>query len=384
MTKTLLPRAGMGPTPLATQDIALLINGTLIGDPNLVIQRLCHPSDWESDSDLALAMDKSLLPLLKAKPIRAAVISRDAEIEPGLLDVCLIVDRPRLAMAKLTQFFAPMQTEPLTKASATVHPTALIEEGVQLGKNVTIGAYTLVASGTVLGDDVVLSAHVTVGPNCVIGAKTRLRAGVRLGDRIQIGENCLIHQNVVLGSDGFSFVTPEKGSVEAVKAGEGLAATNQHGFERIFSLGAVVIGDDVEIGAGTTIDRGTVAATRIGRGTKIDNQVQIAHNVEIGEDCLICAKVGIAGSTIIGNRVVLGGGTGVADHVRIGDDAMAQAFSGIGSTIPAKTIVAGIPAFPRERTYETHMYLNRLKSLFNQVNDLAARLAKLEPFPKKD
>src|SRR5262245_52963830 len=143
--KSLLPQAGRGPTPLATQEVATLVSGTLIGDPNIIVSRICHPTDYENDGDLALAMDKTLLPLLVKKHVRAAVISQDAELDPGTVDAAIIVERPRLALAKLTQFFSPLQTEPLTKANAKIHPTALIDDGVQLGVDVTVGAYTIVA-----------------------------------------------------------------------------------------------------------------------------------------------------------------------------------------------------------------------------------------------
>src|SRR5262249_3185698 len=139
-----------------------------------------------------------------------------------------------------------------------------------------------------------------------------------------IGERCIVHFNASLGADGFSFVTPQPGSVEQAKAGSGssVAAANYE-LVRIASLGGVVIGDDVEIGASSCIDQGTIQPTRIGNGTKIDNHVQIGHNVTIGENCLICGRVGIAGSVTIGDRVVLGGAVGIADHLRIGDDVVA-------------------------------------------------------------
>ncbi|MBI1272930.1 MAG: UDP-3-O-(3-hydroxymyristoyl)glucosamine N-acyltransferase [Alphaproteobacteria bacterium] len=360
------------------QEIAAATGGRLVGDGARAISRITHPSDWRAAGDLALAMDKKLVPLAREKGCDAVVLGEEALGEDvaavaGEFAACVVVRRPRLAMAQLTGLFAAP-----TPGAPGVHPTATVEDGVQLGAQASVGAHCYVASGAQIGDRAVLHAHVTVEAGAQIGADTLVRAGVRIGENVSIGARCIIHYNAVIGADGFSFVTPEAGSVESAKASGEVKATNHQGLVRIASLGNVIVGDDVEIGACTSIDRGTVAPTRIGRGTKIDNQVQIGHNVQIGEDCLICGRAGIAGSAVLGNRVVLGGSAGVGDHLRIGDDAVVQAFSGVGSTVPAKSIVAGLPAMARTRVYENIMHINRLKMLFADVKELAQKLARLE------
>jgi UDP-3-O-[3-hydroxymyristoyl] glucosamine N-acyltransferase len=305
---------------------------------------------------------------------RAAIVANDAEIEPGLVDACIFVSRPRLAMAKLTNLFAAHAS-----VSAGIHPTAIIEDGAQLGENLSIGAYVCIGSGAVIGSGSVIHSHVTIGSEAVIGRDALIHAGVRIGARVVIGDRIIIHFNTSIGSDGFSFVTPQMGSVEAAKSSgaEAVLAINDE-LVRIASLGTVLIGDDVEIGANTSIDRGTIAATRIGHGTKIDNQVQIGHNVVIGDHCLICGRTGIAGSAVIGDRVVLGGACGVADHVQIGDDAIAMAMSGIAGNIPARTVVGGIPAEPRDRMVEKFLNLSRIKQFFSKIETLTERLDRLE------
>jgi UDP-3-O-[3-hydroxymyristoyl] glucosamine N-acyltransferase len=361
------------------QDIATALHAPLTGDGKMRIQRITHPADWRGDGDLALAMDKKLLPLLALNNIRVAVVPEGVDLGAHQLAACIQVPRPRLAMAVLTRLF-----DEAPPAPTGVHTTAVVDPKAKLGARISIGPYCVIGADAVIGDDVVVRAQVTIEKAAHIGQGSLIYSGVRIGHHVKIGARAIIHFNASIGADGFSFVTPEQGSVESAKTSGRVATTNHQGYVRIASLGAVTIGDDVEIGANTSIDRGTVSDTRIGRGTKIDNQVQIGHNVQIGEDCLVCGRVAVAGSAKIANRVVLGGGVGVADYIQIGDDAVVQGFSAVGSNVPAASIVAGIPAQPRERAYENHMYINRLKSLFGQVQDLAAAITRLEPKSKSD
>jgi UDP-3-O-[3-hydroxymyristoyl] glucosamine N-acyltransferase len=365
-----------------TQAIAQAVDGRLIGDGHILIERVAHPADVQNDRDLALAVDGKLLPLLAKSRARAAVVSHDAEIEPGLVDACILVERPRLAMAKLTKLFA----EPPAIAKG-IHPSAIVEDGAQLGENVTIGAFTYICAGAAIGANSVLHPQVYVGPDSVIGRNALIYPGARIGARVHLGDRCIVHFNASIGADGFSFVTPKTGSVESAKS-TGAAtvaggATNQE-LVRVASLGAVIIGDDVEIGASTSIDRGTIASTRIGNGTKIDNQVQIGHNVTIGENCMICGRVGIAGSAVIGNRVVLGGATGVADHITIGDDAIAMGMSGVAGNVMPRSIVGGAPALPRDRLMENLFNFNRLKHFVKKLDALIGRMDALEQNPKNE
>jgi UDP-3-O-[3-hydroxymyristoyl] glucosamine N-acyltransferase len=361
-----------------TQAIAEALNAKLSGDGGLIVTRLAHPADIQNESDLALATDPRLLPLLSGKKARAAIVSSEAQMEPGLVDACIVVDRPRFALAKLTNMFA----EPVA-ISPGIHPSAVIEEGAQIGENVSIGAFAYVGADAVIGAHTVIHPQTYIGPKAHIGQHSLIHAGARIGAHVHIGQRAIIHFNASIGADGFSFVTPQLGSVEAAKAsGGGTVSATNHELVRIASLGSVIIGDDVEIGASTSIDRGTIASTRIGNGTKIDNQVQVGHNVIIGDNCLICGRVGIAGSAVIGNRVVLGGAAGVADHVTVGDDAIAMAMSGIAGNIAPRSVVGGIPAVPRERMMENLFNLNRIKHFIKKVEALTERLNALEEKPE--
>lgn len=191
---------------------------------------------------------------------------------------------------------------------------------------------------------------------------------MRIADGVRIGARFIAQPNAVIGGDGFSFVTPEKGAVESAKATGAVALDALNTIHaRIHSLGAVRIGDDVEVGAAACIDRGTLADTRIGNGAKIDNLVQIGHNVQVGDHCLLCSQVGIAGSAEIGDRVVLGGKVGVADHVDIGHDAVIAAASGVGASVKPRSVMMGAPAMPRDEWFRMMMAMRRLPRLINKL-----------------
>lgn len=360
------------------KDIADALGARVIGDGEIDIRRAVHPADAALPGDLALAMDRDLLERLADTPARAAVVAEGSELPAaGRLDGVLFVARPRYALAILMELFElPVHADP------GIHPSAVVAADAELGAGVSIGAFVTVGPRASIGPGTVILPQATIGAEARLGPGCLIHAGVRIGDRVELGARVIVQPNAVVGADGFSFVTPEPGSVETAKATGRIGAFNL-AIRRINSNGTVIVGDDVEIGACTTIDRGTVSNTRIGSGTKIDNQVQIGHNVEVGENSMLCGKVGVAGSSRIGNRVVLAGGVGVADHVTVGDDAVVAAGSGVGTNVPPKTIYAGYPAVPRDRAFEQMVHINRLKTLFADVGRLKERLKALEPHSEK-
>lgn len=353
-------------------DIAAALDARCEGDATLDVVRAVHPSEAEGPGDLALAMDKGLVALLAGTRARAAVVAEGAEVPPGLAG-WIVVRRSRYAMAGLLDVFEkPVHAEPGVHPHAFVHPDAV------LGRGVSVGPFAYVGPKAVLGDAVVVLPNATVGAEARIGDRTLIHSGARIGERVVLGERCIVHPNAAVGNDGFSFVTPEPGSVETAKATGTVGATNTI-IRRINSIGTVIVGDEVEIGAGACIDRGTVTATVIGSGTKIDNLSQIGHNVRIGTNCMLCGQVGIAGSVEIGDRVVMAGKVGVADHVTIGHDSVIAAYSGVGTDIPPRSVYFGIPAVPKKQAFENFKAVNRLKRLFADVADLKNRLKALEP-----
>lgn len=353
-------------------ELATLLDGTLTGDGTIPVARPAHP-DHAGAQDIAVAMTPDLVARLADSPVRAAIVAPDslsATEGPGArLGGWITVGRPRYALHHITRAFDQPPAPP-----PGVHPLAVVEPGATLGEGVAIGPFVHIGAGARVGDRARLLAGVTLGPEAEVGADSLLYPGVRIGARCRVGARAIVHSNAVIGADGFSFVTPTPGTVEAAKAGASGGATNT-ALARIHSLGAVTIGDDVEIGANTCIDRGTLTDTRVGDGTKIDDLVMIGHNVQIGRLCMICAQVGLAGSAVVGNGVVLAGRVGVADHITIGDHAVVGAGSGVGTAVPAGEVWVGYPAQRKDQSIATYMLTRRLKSLFKDVADIKRRLA---------
>ncbi len=231
----------------------------------------------------------------------------------------------------------------------------------------------VIGAGVSIGARARIASHVSIARGTRIGADALILNGARLQHGISIGDRVVIQPGAVIGSDGFSFVTPEESGVEEMRRTLGKREEiRPQKWIRIHSLGGVEIGDDVEIGAGATIDRGTVRATRIGGGTKLDNLVHIGHNVVVGADCLICGQVGIAGSSVIGDRVVLAGQCGVSDNIAVGDDVIAGGATKIFSRVPAGRIVLGNPAV--EMT--TRMEMDRATRRLPRLSATVAKLQK--------
>jgi UDP-3-O-[3-hydroxymyristoyl] glucosamine N-acyltransferase len=293
-------------------------------------------------------------------------------VPDGVLDAYLVVQRPRYALALLSQLFAPpLQSRP------GVHPSAVVEDSAQIAATASVGALSFIGANTVIGEHVRIMPQVTVAAGSTIGSGSVLHSGVRIGERSVIGRRVIIHDNACIGSDGFSYATAAAGSVEAARAGKKISAINQH-ILKIHSLGHVVIEDDVEIGACSTIDRATLGTTVIRRGTKIDNLVLIAHNNHIGADCLIAGQSGIAGSCRIGERVVMGGQVGIADHVQVGSDTVLAAGAGISHDVPEKVVMIDSPAIPYQVFTERYKALGRLKRVVRDLLDLKKRVLLLE------
>jgi UDP-3-O-[3-hydroxymyristoyl] glucosamine N-acyltransferase len=358
--------------------LAEALGAELVGDGSIEVRTVAHPLMAESADTLALAIQPEAERALAHTQARCAMVAEGRADALATLAGGLVVRRPRYALARLLSFFEiPTQQPP------GIHPTAVISATASVGDDVSIGAYTTVGDGTVIGRGTRILPHVTIGAGVAIGEDALVHAGVRIGDRCTLGSRVILHANVVIGSDGFGFVTPEKGAVEsAIETGHLVEASNLT-FMRMASLGTVAIDDDVEIGAGSCIDRGTVGATRIGRGTKIDNLVQVGHNCTIGDNCLIAGTCGISGSVTVGHRVSLGGGVGISDHVSIGDDAVIVARSGVASSVPAREVWGGYPAVPYKDAMRQLFNTRRVPRLLKELERLQARVAALEQHNRK-
>jgi len=354
---------------MLTRDIAQALSSRLEGDGAIDVDRLVHPDRAERPSDLAVAMSVEAASALRDSKARAVVISADHPLARGAFAAVITVGEGRTALATLTALFdrGPGQEQ-------GVHPTAVVAADAEIADGASIGAYVVIGRRSRIGPHTTIMPQATIGCEVTIGAAGVVHSGVRVGDGCTIGDRVIVHANAVIGADGFSFA-PDLMTAKAFPAGVTV--------RRVHSLGNVIIGDDVEIGACTTIDRATLESTRIGRGTKIDDHVHIGHNVTIGESCILCGMVGLSGSVRLGDRVRLGGGVGIGDHVRIGTQAVVAAGSGVGSNVPAGAFVSGYPALPHQRSVEQQLYLGRQRRLHDRVAAMASRLDALEAALKK-
>ena len=283
---------------------------------------------------------------------RASAIYLSEEAQTDRPISILRVKDPYLAYTRALRIFHPeAELEPF------IHPSAVIDPSARIAARVAIGACTVIGRNVFVGDDVHIHPNVTVYDDVTIGRGSVIHSGVALRERTVIGERVIIHNNAVIGCDGFGYAKDE-----------------QKRWLKIPQAGRVVIEDDVEIGAGTTIDRASVGESRIGRGSKLDNLVQIGHSCTVGEDTLLCAQVGLAGSSHIGNRVILAGQAGVAGHLTIGDDVVLTAKSATSHDIPAGKVISGIPAFDNKDWLRSTAAFRRLGELQRTVRDLERRL----------
>ena len=334
------------------RELADRLRCRLEGDGGLDILRVAG-LDEAGPGDVTFLANPKYQPAARTTRASALILAEDAEAAPCAM---LRSPDPYRSFADALALLAPAEPAP-----PGIHPTAVVAADAHVGRDVSIGPLVVVGAGAVVGDRAVLHPHVVIGPgarlgeDCVIHARVSIRGGSVLGARV------IVQDGAVIGSDGFGFVTD--------------AAGVHH---KIPQPGSVIVEDDVEIGANTTIDRPAVGHTRIGRGTKIDNLVMVAHGVQVGEHTLLAAQVGIAGSTKVGSHVVLAGQVGVAGHLEIGDGARATAQTGIPNSVEAGALVSGYPAIANADWLKASAVFRRLPELRKQLQDLAARLEALE------
>ncbi len=336
------------------EELARLLNVPFVGDGSIRLRGVAGIEEAR-EGDLTFVANPRYRSKLRHTRASAAIVPPDvSQAGIGLL----VSATPYLTFARALELFHPREPdEPGVSGLAWVDPSARLGESVTVSPFVFVGKDSVVGARTVLHPFVCIGAHVRIGEDC------RLHAHVSVRDRCILGDRVILHDGVVIGADGFGFARDGTRHV------------------KIPQVGIVRIDDDVEIGAHTCVDRATMGETRIGRGTKIDNLVQIAHNVRIGEDVLLVSQVGISGSTVIGDRAALGGQVGVVGHVRIGKDVQIGAKSGVHGSIPDGEIVSGIPTMPYGQFLKTMAAFKRLPQLREKVlrmeKDLAAMRAVL-------
>ena len=333
--------------PFTTTEIAKLVGGEVVGDGNAVLKSFA-PAESAQSGDLTFAENEDYF--ARAERSAATAIIADKRFSSSK-KILIQVPNARIAFAKVLALFFPEQ-----KFTAGIHPSAVIANSAQVDSSAHIGPHCVVGGRVKIGARSVLQAGNFVGDDSQFGEDVNLFPNVTIYPRTQIGDRVRIHANSVIGSDGYGYV--QDGGVH----------------RKIPQIGNVVVGDDVEIGAGVTIDRGALGPTIIGKGTKIDNLVQIAHNVEIGEHCLLCAQVGIAGSVKVGNYVVMGGQVGIASHLKIGHRVTIASRAGVMHNIPDGEKWLGAPAQPDREMKRQFIAVQHLPELFKRVAELEKKL----------
>jgi len=331
-------------------EIAELIEGELLGDAAIEIRGI-KPIEEALPGDIAILFHSKYARHLRKTQASAIIVSADSELRyPNLLKVA----NPRYALSQVLNLFYPKRYQ-----SSGVSPQAIVGKGCRIGEEVSLYPLVYVGDNSSIGDRVVIHPGVVIGEGVTIGQETIIYPNVSIYPHVRIGKRVIIHSGCVIGSDGFGFVK-EKGP-----------------YYKIPQVGTVVIEDDVELGANVCIDRATMGVTHIRRGVKVDNLVQIAHNVVIGEDSILVSMVGLSGSTRLGKEVVMGGQSGVAEHLELGDRVMAAARAGITKDIPPGSVVAGFPAVSMKKWKEQMALFHRLPQLSEMIEAIERKLDSL-------
>ncbi len=362
----------MHSSPITVADLAKAIDGEAVGKVDLKITRPNEPHEAQKD-EIALAADPKFLDALTSSAARAAILPADANWQDYGLDAAILVRSARRTMVDMSKLLEVPWSRHW--ACEPIHPTAIIDPSAKIGKDVLIGPFCVIAEGVQIDEGTVIHDQVTIAQDVIIGANCQIYSGTRLGPEVHLGNEVIIQSNSVIGGDGFSYLTPNQEAIrDARNSGNPQQALSGLKIERINSLGSVRIGDQVELGACVNIDRGTLKHTSIGAGTKIDNQVQIGHNAQIGQNCLICGQAGVAGSAQIGDRSIIGGASAISDNITIGEDVIVAGMSGVNTNVPAQNVVMGNPAFKMLSNIESYKLYRRLPRLAARVKDLETKL----------
>lgn len=325
-------------------EIAQLVGGQVAGNASAAVTGVAPLDDAES-TDLSFVAEEKYYKNLPQSKAGVVLIHKNKAAEGK---TAILVDQPQLAFLKILNVIAKEKEI----AASGIHPTAVVAKDAVLGANVAIGPYAVVESGVKIGDGSSIGALSFIGSRTVLGKNCKIYPRVTLREEISLGDRVTIHSGTVIGTDGFGYAFINKEHV------------------KIPQVGTVEIGDDVEIGSNATIDRATMGKTVIGAGSKIDNLVQIAHNVKLGKGCIIVAQAGIAGSCNLGNFVTLAGQVGIGDHVNIGDGVIAAAQSGVPNDVPAGSIIFGSPARPIREERKIQVIVGRLPEIYDDVKKL--------------
>jgi UDP-3-O-[3-hydroxymyristoyl] glucosamine N-acyltransferase len=336
------------------QTIAQLVGGTVEGNPNVEVWQLAKIDEPAPEGSIGFFANPKYEPYLYTTNLTALLIAKDVVLKQEILPALIRVDNPYTAFTVLLETYSQTVQQQYLQNKKGIEQPSFVGEAVQQGENIYVGAFAYIGKGCKLGNNVKIFPHAYVGDNVQLGDNTIVYAGAKIYENTQVGKHCTIHAGAVIGSEGFGFAPQTDGS-----------------YRNIPQLGKVILEDYVSIGANTTIDRATLGETVISEGTKLDNLIQIGHNVTIGKHTVIAAQTGIAGSTKVGDYVMIGGQVGLAGHIRVPNKTKIGAQAGVGNIpqVEGQTLL-GSPAFDVKQYTKSHVVFKQLPELLKRINAL--------------
>mgnify|MGYP003666628536 FL=1 len=333
--------------------IAGILEGDLVGNPDIAVDKLAKIEEGEQGSLTFLANPK-YTPHIYTTKSSVTIVNRDFVAEHNLTTTIIKVDDAYESFSKLLEYYNQVKNN-----KVGIENPSYIAGTASYGDDCYIGAFSYIGENTKVGHNVKIYPNAYVGDNVILGNNVIVYAGAKIYSESIIGNNCVIHSGAIVGSDGFGFAPNANGE-----------------FNKIPQTGNVILEDNVDVGAGTTIDRATLGSTILRKGVKLDNQIQIAHNVEIGEHTVIAAQSGVAGSAKIGKHCLIGGQVGIVGHITIGDNVRIQAQSGIGRNIKSGEIIQGSPALTYGDYNKSYVHFKNLPKIINRINEIEKKIGR--------
>ncbi len=333
------------------EQIASILEGTVVGDPNIEVFKLSKIEEG-SQGSLTFLSNLKYTPYIYTTEASITIVNEDFEPEKPISTTLIKVEDAYEGFSKLLEYYNQIK---LNKSG--IEQPCFISESTKVHNNTYVGAFAYIGNNVVLGDNVKIFPNAYIGDNVTIGEHTIIFAGAKVYSESILGKYCVINSGVIIGADGFGFVPDDKGE-----------------YSKIPQIGNVVLEDYIDVGAATTIDRATLGSTVIRSGVKLDNQIQIAHNVEIGKNTVIAAQTGIAGSAKIGENCLIGGQVGIAGHITIGNNVRVQAQSGIGRHVKDHEILQGSPSFKFGDWNKSYVHFKNLPKIVKSINDLEKKI----------
>ncbi len=333
------------------QQIADILEGEVEGNPNEEVSKLSKIEEGEKGS-LTFLSNPKYNPYLYTTNASITIVNKNFELEKETSTTLIKVENAYKAFSKLLEFYNEVKNN-----KTGIEQPNFLADSAKIGENIYLGAFSYIGENVVIGDNVKIYPNTYIGDNTIIGNNCIIFSGVKIYSETKIGHYCKIHSGVIIGSDGFGFAPDENGAYNAIP-----------------QTGNVIIEDHVDIGSSSTIDRATLGSTIIRQGVKLDNQIQIAHNVEIGKNTVIAAQTGIAGSTKIGENCMIGGQVGIVGHLTIGNNVRIQAQSGITKSLKDNDLVQGTPAFGYSDFNKSYVYFRNLPKIASKLSDIEKEL----------